>query len=71
MDSNGARTWQHADVVVVGAGLSGLVSAAEAYNAGRTVLILDQEPEASLGGQAHWSFGGLFLVDSPNSAAWA
>lgn len=65
MDSNGARTWQHADVVVVGAGLSGLVSAAEAYNAGRTVLILDQEPEASLGGQTHWSFGGLFLVDSP------
>lgn len=65
MDSNGARTWQHADVVVVGAGLAGLVSAAEAYNAGRTVLILDQEPEASLGGQAHWSFGGLFLVDSP------
>lgn len=55
----------HADVVVVGAGLSGLVSAAEAYNAGRRVLIIDQEPEASLGGQAHWSFGGLFLVDTP------
>lgn len=54
-----------ADVVVVGAGLSGLVSAAEAYNAGRSVLLLDQEPEASLGGQAHWSFGGIFLVDSP------
>ncbi|MBG0740220.1 FAD-binding dehydrogenase [Paeniglutamicibacter antarcticus] len=54
-----------AEVVVVGAGLSGLVAAAEAYNAGRSVLILDQEPEASLGGQAHWSFGGIFLVDSP------
>ncbi|WP_026554924.1 FAD-binding dehydrogenase [Arthrobacter sp. 35W] len=54
-----------ADVIVVGGGLSGLVSAAEAYNAGRSVLILDQEPEASLGGQAHWSFGGIFLVDSP------
>ncbi|WP_427017964.1 FAD-binding dehydrogenase [Pseudarthrobacter sp. P1] len=54
-----------ADVVVVGAGLSGLVAAAQAYNAGRSVLILDQEPEASLGGQAHWSFGGLFLVGSP------
>ena len=65
METNGGGAWQQADVVVVGAGLSGLVSAAEAYNAGRTVLILDQEPEASLGGQAHWSFGGLFLVDSP------
>ncbi|MCY0903723.1 FAD-binding dehydrogenase [Arthrobacter sp. H14-L1] len=54
-----------AEVVVIGAGLSGLVAAAEAYNAGRSVLILDQEPEASLGGQAHWSFGGIFLVDSP------
>jgi predicted oxidoreductase len=65
MESNQGGTQLHADVVVVGAGLSGLVSAAEAYNAGRTVLILDQEPEASLGGQAHWSFGGLFMVDSP------
>ncbi|MCZ2404301.1 FAD-binding dehydrogenase [Paenarthrobacter sp. Z7-10] len=54
-----------AEVIVIGAGLSGLVAAAEAYNAGRTVLILDQEPAASLGGQAFWSFGGIFLVDSP------
>ncbi|PYI37934.1 FAD-binding dehydrogenase [Arthrobacter psychrolactophilus] len=65
MESKHGAVWQNADVIVVGAGLSGLVSAAEAYNAGRRVLILDQEPEASLGGQAHWSFGGLFLVDSP------
>jgi uncharacterized protein len=54
-----------ADVVVVGAGLAGLVATAELADAGRTVLVVDQEPEASLGGQAHWSFGGLFLVDSP------
>ncbi|MFD5000819.1 FAD-binding dehydrogenase [Streptomyces buecherae] len=54
-----------ADVIVVGAGLAGLAATAELVDAGRTVILLDQEPEASLGGQAHWSFGGLFLVDSP------
>ena len=54
-----------ADVIVVGAGLAGLVAAAEAADAGRRVVLLDQEPEQSLGGQAFWSFGGLFLVNSP------
>ncbi|MBB6679724.1 FAD-binding dehydrogenase [Cohnella lubricantis] len=54
-----------ADVIVIGAGLAGLVAAAEIADAGRRVLLLDQEPEASFGGQAWWSFGGLFLVDSP------
>lgn len=54
-----------ADVIVVGAGLSGLVATAELAEAGRKVILVDQEPEASLGGQAFWSFGGLFLVDSP------
>ncbi|SEO90913.1 FAD-binding dehydrogenase [Aquisalimonas asiatica] len=54
-----------ADVVVVGAGLAGLVAAAELADAGRRVIIVDQEPEQSLGGQAFWSFGGLFFVDSP------
>ncbi|OJF13010.1 FAD-binding dehydrogenase [Couchioplanes caeruleus] len=55
----------NADVIVVGAGLAGLVATAELTDAGRRVLLLDQEPEQSLGGQAFWSFGGLFLVDSP------
>lgn len=53
------------DVIVIGAGLAGLVAAAEAADAGRRVLLLDQESEHNLGGQAFWSFGGLFFVDSP------
>lgn len=54
-----------ADAIVIGAGLAGLVATAELADAGKRVLLLDQEPEASLGGQAFWSLGGLFLVDSP------
>jgi uncharacterized protein len=54
-----------ADVIVVGAGLAGLAATAELASAGRRVLLLDQEPESNLGGQAFWSFGGLFLVNSP------
>lgn len=54
-----------ADVIVVGAGLSGLVAATELTARGRRVIVVDAEPAASLGGQAWWSFGGLFLVDSP------
>jgi predicted oxidoreductase len=54
-----------ADVIVVGAGLAGLVAAAELAEAGQRVILVEQEPEASLGGQAFWSLGGLFMVDSP------
>ncbi len=54
-----------ADVIVVGAGLAGLVAAAEAADAGSRVLLLDQEGEQSLGGQAFWSLGGLFMVGTP------
>jgi predicted oxidoreductase len=53
------------DAVVVGGGLAGLVAAAELADAGRRVVLLDQEPEQNLGGQAWWSLGGLFLVDTP------
>ncbi|WP_270727759.1 FAD-binding dehydrogenase [Shimia sp. Alg240-R146] len=53
------------DVIVVGGGLSGLVAANEAADRGRKVLIVDQEGEQSLGGQAFWSLGGLFMIDTP------
>ena len=54
-----------ADAIVVGGGLAGLAATAELADAGRRVILVDQEPAASLGGQAFWSFGGIFLVDSP------
>ncbi|WP_336631221.1 MULTISPECIES: FAD-binding dehydrogenase [unclassified Microbacterium] len=61
-----ATTPAHAaDVLVIGWGLAGLVAAAEAAAAGRRVVIVDQQPRSDLGGQAFWSFGGLFFVDSP------
>ena len=53
-----------ADIIVVGGGLAGLVAATEIADAGKRVIVVDQEGEQSLGGQAFWSFGGLFLVDS-------
>lgn len=56
---------EYADAIIVGGGLAGLVAAAELADAGRRVVILEQEGENSLGGQAFWSLGGLFLVDSP------
>ncbi|MGW6929837.1 FAD-binding dehydrogenase [Lentzea sp. NPDC054927] len=56
---------EEADVIVVGAGLAGLVATYELAKAGRRVLVVEQENRANLGGQAFWSLGGLFLVDSP------
>ena len=53
------------DVAIVGAGLAGLVAACELVDAKKKVLLVDQEPENSMGGQAYWSFGGIFLVNSP------
>lgn len=53
-----------ADILIIGAGLAGLTAAAEAADAGRKVIIIEQESESDLGGQAFWSLGGLFLVNS-------
>lgn len=54
-----------ADVIIVGAGLAGLVAAVELGDRGKSVIIVDQEGPQNLGGQAFWSLGGLFMVDTP------
>ena len=53
-------------VIIVGGGLAGLVAAHELTKRKVPVLIIDQENGHNLGGQAFWSLGGLFLVDSRN-----
>ncbi|WP_417562686.1 FAD-binding dehydrogenase [Microbacterium sp.] len=65
MTTDPASTVLSTDVLVIGWGLAGLVAAAEATAAGKRVVIVDQEPRTNLGGQAWWSFGGLFFIDSP------
>ena len=57
---------KNTDVIIIGGGLAGLVAANEIVEKGKRVIIVDQEPVQSLGGQAFWSFGGLFLVNSPS-----
>lgn len=54
-----------ADVIIIGAGLAGLVASNEIVRAGKKVLLVEQENEGNLGGQAFWSFGGIFMVDTP------
>jgi uncharacterized protein len=56
---------QHFDIIVIGGGLAGLVAATEAVDRGLKVCVIDQEGAQNLGGQAFWSLGGLFLIDSP------
>jgi predicted oxidoreductase len=64
-DSPAPASLGEVDTIVVGAGLAGLVAASELLEHGKRVAILEQEPQQALGGQAFWSFGGLFLIDSP------
>lgn len=63
--ANAVSNPRDCDVIIIGAGLAGLVAAAEIADAGKRVIIVDQEAEQNLGGQAFWSLGGLVLIDSP------
>jgi len=54
-----------AGVVVVGAGIAGMVTALELLNRGRRVTLLDRCHPHELGGLAREAFGGMFMVDTP------
>ena len=56
---------ESADVIVVGHGLAGLVATSQIVESGKSVLLIDKQGPADFGGQAYWSFGGLFMVDTP------
>ncbi len=56
---------QSAEVVIVGAGIAGIVCAIELLEQGRRVLLLDRDQPDKLGGLARESMGGMFAVDTP------
>ncbi|WP_296445264.1 FAD-dependent oxidoreductase, partial [Rhodoferax sp. UBA5149] len=53
------------DVLVIGGGLAGLVTAIECLRAGKSVTLVDRDTPERLGGLALWAFGGMALVDTP------
>ncbi|MCK9539985.1 FAD-dependent oxidoreductase [Dokdonella sp.] len=59
---------RQADIVVVGGGLAGIVTALECLRAGRHVILVDRDTPARLGGLARWAFGGMALVGTPLQA---
>lgn len=56
------------DVLVVGGGLAGIVTAIEALRAGKRVTVVDRDTPERLGGLALWAFGGMALVGTPLQA---
>ena len=56
------------DVLVVGGGLAGIVTAIEALRARQRVTLVDRDAPERLGGLALWAFGGMALVGTPLQA---
>ena len=56
---------QKSEVIVIGAGIAGIVCALELLEQGRRVLLLDRDQPEKLGGLARESMGGMFAVDTP------
>src|SRR5690554_2681132 len=53
------------DVLVVGGGIAGIVTALELLRAGKRVTLVDRDSFERLGGLALWAFGGMALIDTP------
>ncbi|KAA3652005.1 MAG: FAD-dependent oxidoreductase [Proteobacteria bacterium] len=53
------------DVLVIGGGLAGIVTALESLRAGKSVTLVDRDTPERFGGLARWAFGGMMLVDTP------
>jgi uncharacterized protein len=56
---------EHADVLVIGGGLAGMVTSLECLRAGRSVILVDRDTPERFGGLARWAFGGMALVGTP------
>jgi predicted oxidoreductase len=54
-----------ADVVVIGGGLAGIAAAIELLDLNKSVVLIERGPEDRFGGLARISFGGIFIVGSP------
>src|ERR1700730_10581680 len=54
-----------ADVIIVGGGIAGIVTALGLLDRHQSVLLLERQGPTGLGGLAHWALGGIFLVDTP------
>ena len=53
------------DVLIVGGGLAGIVTALECLRAGQSVILVDRDTPERFGGLALWAFGGMALVGTP------
>lgn len=53
-----------ADIIIVGGGIAGIITALELLDSGKKITIIDRDSENNFGGLAKWAFGGMFFVDT-------
>ncbi|HSN00092.1 MAG TPA: FAD-binding protein [Rudaea sp.] len=59
---------KQSDVLVIGGGLAGIVTALECLRAGQHVILVDRDTPERFGGLALWAFGGMALIGTPLQA---